>query len=125
MEEVFAGVEHTGALVMDIEGSVLQVSSSSSEYNRSLQVAADGAPARALQATGELESGSEEVGRIVYSMLQDANAIGHAQKAGADAFQRLSSAPPARCCAPGCRPDGRAAARSHLLGLRVHGGHRR
>jgi len=37
MEEVFAGVEHTGALVMDIEGSVLQVSSSR-EQNR-LQVA--------------------------------------------------------------------------------------
>ena len=32
MEEVFAGVEHTGALVMDIEGSVLQVSSSTSEH---------------------------------------------------------------------------------------------
>ena len=44
----------------------------------------------------------------MYSMLQDANAIGHAQKAGADAFQRLSSAPPPP-------PAARSLLRSRLL----------
>lgn len=45
------------------------------------------------QASGELERGSEEVARLVYSMLQDANSIGHAQTAEPGTFQRLSSTP--------------------------------
>ena len=38
MEEVFAGVEHTGALVMDIEGSVLQVSSAAAAASTTVAV---------------------------------------------------------------------------------------
>ena len=45
------------------------------------------------QATGELDSGSEEIAQVIYSMLQDANSIGHAQTAESGSFQRLSSKP--------------------------------
>jgi hypothetical protein len=44
MAAVFAGVTHTGSLVMDMEGTV-------------------------QQATGELEGNSEEVGRVVSPFL--------------------------------------------------------
>lgn len=43
------------------------------------------------QASGDLERGKEEVARLVYSMLQDANSIGHAQTKEPGTFQRLSS----------------------------------
>ena len=126
MEAAFAGIAATGALeVSSVDGSVVTVlrkrppvpdpCSSSLTHTHLISSAS-------LQATGELESSGEDVARLVYSMLQDANSIGRAQTAAPGEFQRLSSTqsklrngsrvpmPRAHCC---CPFPARAAAPKH------------
>ena len=83
MEAAFAGIAATGALeVSSVDGSVVTVlrkrppdpCSSSLTHTHLISSAS-------LQASGELESSGEDVARLVYSMLQDANSIGRAQTA--------------------------------------------
>ena len=95
---MLADIESTGAIVMDMEGTVEQVNFCLNflalpRRSRSLLVCSALVQILRImlaQATGELENDNENVARVIYTMLQDSNSIAKAMSVPDEKFQRLS-----------------------------------